>query len=878
MNTKITSISLFFLLLMLSPGNLDAQTWPFDNTMEPWQIVNDNGVAELSDFISVFDVPSQGVRLSMNEFGDSVEFVNTAPIQIEGSEGLIFRIKTPNNLSNIEAIELYAFYKDTLGSDSTFTALERYEVGQFPGIDYHLEIPENDSLLEIGLRIIGKTSIGSPDFFIDYISYDSDIDRFFDDDATVDPVIDIDLDSVGTTFAGISWLAATGTDLKHYLIWRRNQSDYSEVFIDSTTNTFYIDHDVLSNTSYDYYVYSVDQMGRIPESYRFVRAVIPSFPEDMTWDFESGLGGWSTIGGETTHIDSISYSGFYSAGLIMDSDTNKISFYEEEFIPESEQTIFFRFKVPEDISDLDVVGPFAAYDSGSVFMVNALEDDGLIPGEWMTTTLKIPDYESFESFGFQVQSETNGAPAVYVDLVSTNPQETGVPTIQPPTGLQADTVGHTYFSYSWNPSLGNGSRRYVSTVYRTFSNPFIPIIARVSEIFENRLSFKDLTNRYWQIELFAKDQFDRETETISIPVELIPFDSHATFDFETGFEGWSGTEGALSLTTSNSISGSHSIEFTTQDPESYLEFISSDSVWSVLETGKVLPGHILHYRLWVSSEEAAKIETFKFWVKDQDLNKVFVDSSIKSIHPDEWTTFLFTIPDMIEEIHSFGFTVLGREEGINPEATLFVDLISTVNSPSYLPRLTIPSNVQVEANGFSYELTWSPSMGRDELKQYNIYRRLDEGEESGDFVNIGSTSDTLFTETIFGSAKFEFRVTAVNKDDLESLFSESVFATIGNPVSTEPPGELPEVFKLFNNYPNPFNPSTQIRYDLPEHSAVKIQVFTINGQLVQTLVNEVKPAGKHTATFRAADLASGMYIYRMEAGDFVQVQRMLLIK
>jgi hypothetical protein len=88
----------------------------------------------------------------------------------------------------------------------------------------------------------------------------------------------------------------------------------------------------------------------------------------------------------------------------------------------------------------------------------------------------------------------------------------------------------------------------------------------------------------------------------------------------------------------------------------------------------------------------------------------------------------------------------------------------------------------------------------------------------------------------------------------------------------------PESFKLRQNYPNPFNPSTNISYTLPANGKVTLEVFTIQGQKVATVVDEVKGAGSHTATFNATNLASGVYTYILtsEAGRIVN--KMTLIK
>ncbi len=89
---------------------------------------------------------------------------------------------------------------------------------------------------------------------------------------------------------------------------------------------------------------------------------------------------------------------------------------------------------------------------------------------------------------------------------------------------------------------------------------------------------------------------------------------------------------------------------------------------------------------------------------------------------------------------------------------------------------------------------------------------------------------------------------------------------------------LPERYQLEQNYPNPFNPVTVIRYELPESAQVRLDVYSITGQRVATLVNEQQSAGAHQASFDASSLASGVYIYRLQAGNYVSSRQMTLIK
>ena len=85
-------------------------------------------------------------------------------------------------------------------------------------------------------------------------------------------------------------------------------------------------------------------------------------------------------------------------------------------------------------------------------------------------------------------------------------------------------------------------------------------------------------------------------------------------------------------------------------------------------------------------------------------------------------------------------------------------------------------------------------------------------------------------------------------------------------------------YELSQNFPNPFNPLTRINYQLPELSFVTIRVYDVLGNEIAIIVNEEKPAGNHQVEFNATGLSSGIYFYKIKAGDFIQTKKMLLIK
>ena len=90
--------------------------------------------------------------------------------------------------------------------------------------------------------------------------------------------------------------------------------------------------------------------------------------------------------------------------------------------------------------------------------------------------------------------------------------------------------------------------------------------------------------------------------------------------------------------------------------------------------------------------------------------------------------------------------------------------------------------------------------------------------------------------------------------------------------------ELPHSFYLSQNFPNPFNPVTKIDYRVPTLSQVKIKLYDILGNEIATLVNEDKTIGEYRITFYAGNLPSGTYFYQLQAGDFIETKKMILMK
>jgi hypothetical protein len=108
--------------------------------------------------------------------------------------------------------------------------------------------------------------------------------------------------------------------------------------------------------------------------------------------------------------------------------------------------------------------------------------------------------------------------------------------------------------------------------------------------------------------------------------------------------------------------------------------------------------------------------------------------------------------------------------------------------------------------------------------------------------------------------------------DVQKVFGNTV------PVSNIKGTNLPLVFSLAQNFPNPFNPVTTIKYALPKDVKVVIKIYDILGREVRTLVNEFRKAGYYDVKFDMSSYASGVYFYRIEAGEFVVSKKMVLVK
>jgi photosystem II stability/assembly factor-like uncharacterized protein len=202
------------------------------------------------------------------------------------------------------------------------------------------------------------------------------------------------------------------------------------------------------------------------------------------------------------------------------------------------------------------------------------------------------------------------------------------------------------------------------------------------------------------------------------------------------------------------------------------------------------------------------------------------------------------------------------------------------NSGPPLPIQLASFNGTVTIGG-GVQLTWTTL---SELANYGFEVQKARSPD-GPFTSItgsftaghGTTIDQhvyTYTDTDPGAPRIAYRL---KQYDLDGTFHYSDAITVDIMTGVAETGS-PTEFSLAQSYPNPFNPTTVIRYGLPRAASVRMEVFNMIGERVAVLVNEPQTAGYHEVRFNAAGLASGSYVYRIVAGDYAATKKLVLLK
>jgi hypothetical protein len=197
--------------------------------------------------------------------------------------------------------------------------------------------------------------------------------------------------------------------------------------------------------------------------------------------------------------------------------------------------------------------------------------------------------------------------------------------------------------------------------------------------------------------------------------------------------------------------------------------------------------------------------------------------------------------------------------------------------------LTSPQNLAL-INTPNIAFTWQPG-NPNPVDIYNFQLAADSSMANVLIdTTLKATQFSFFAPGLLQNQFYWWRVRGQNAIGWGFFSNPNNFVYLGPTTDVEEsPITLPTAFSLQQNYPNPFNPSTVIRFQLPVVSQVRLHIYNLKGQLVRTLVNEQKPAGRHQVVWDGrndvgARVPSGVYLYRIEAGDFHATRRLALVK
>ncbi len=269
---------------------------------------------------------------------------------------------------------------------------------------------------------------------------------------------------------------------------------------------------------------------------------------------------------------------------------------------------------------------------------------------------------------------------------------------------------------------------------------------------------------------------------------------------------------------------------------------------------------------------------------------------VLSVKTGEWERGLFFFNNNLWLTGiSFGFSILYKSTNFGTSFDSLYTGFSAFDSNNRI--YTTNNDYAILARGSDYlkgiirstdnGLTWEQMLFNK--RAVTVYVDDDGLVITGSLVETISDTNKIYLSTDYGDTwsditqptKFGIYITDIKQDLMNKFFfgtsGEGLFEVdIITDVEEEPPGIYN--YYLFQNYPNPFNPVTHIRYSIPQSSRVTLKVYDILGKQVAKLVDKYQNAGEYDVIFSAGELSSGIYFYRLQAGSYTDVKKMLFLK
>jgi aryl-phospho-beta-D-glucosidase BglC (GH1 family) len=184
-----------------------------------------------------------------------------------------------------------------------------------------------------------------------------------------------------------------------------------------------------------------------------------------------------------------------------------------------------------------------------------------------------------------------------------------------------------------------------------------------------------------------------------------------------------------------------------------------------------------------------------------------------------------------------------------------------------------PTGLQIDQIGKAIELQW---VNRDTAQDRIIIQRRVNSGSFLDLSKVGPAVSQFTDSTASAGTSCYYRLRIITTDSVEMQSYPITINVTATQVVERQDGAVR--FQLFDSYPNPFNPSTTIRYNLPGNGFVSLKVYDVLGREVTTLVGRREIAGSHSVIFHAAELPSGVYYYRLRAGSYTATKKLLLLR
>jgi hypothetical protein len=209
--------------------------------------------------------------------------------------------------------------------------------------------------------------------------------------------------------------------------------------------------------------------------------------------------------------------------------------------------------------------------------------------------------------------------------------------------------------------------------------------------------------------------------------------------------------------------------------------------------------------------------------------------------------------------------------------------ISAVDDPPGPFEILGPANGWVAPDMLRPPFLWSTSLNRDAADGDRIRYVLYVGREGRPADSVFVTADTSCSGIFLGTGTYRWKVRAVDNGGTARWAVPDSGWIVGSLQGVQDRNVAPLSYSLSRNYPNPFNPSTEIAYVLPRTDRVRIEVFDPAGKKIRTLVDRDSPAGEYTAVWDGVDdsgrrVGSGIYVCRMTAGRFTKSMKMTIMK